>query len=323
MSASSFTRKSLRVTFTLSNGATFQGSGSTDDAAPNTLKLAGLRTLAHISAQGAPAFPQADLIIYGMSQSDMNALSSLTFKPTTIQRNTVVIEADSGNGSGFSSVFAGQIVTAFTDYLGTPEVALRVTAQMGFFDQVNPATPTSYPQATPWATIISNIAAKMGYAFENNGVNTSAAGPSYYPGTLTEQLRDAVAAAGVDQWMEGGPRGGAIVQTVAICPKGSPRDVPSFTLSPESGLLSYPVVDSRGFIKAKAFYNPAFRFGGPLSITGSAVIIDPQAQKTINSRADGKWMIGQMSHSLEAEKFDGLWETNMLLYPPGQEPPQQ
>lgn len=321
--SNSFSQKQIRLTFTLSNGSTFQGATTVSGQPANVLKLLGLRTLAHISAQGAPAFPQCDLIVFGMSQSDMAALSSLTFKPTGIQRNTVVVEADSGDGRGFSTVFAGQIVTAYTDYVGVPEVALRLTAQMGYFDQINPATPTSYTGSTPVATIISNIAAKMGYAFENNGVTTVLPRPQYFPGTLTEQLRDAVAAAGIDQYMEGGPRGGSIVQTVAICPKGATRNVPTYNLSPSTGLVGYPTVDSRGYVRARALYNPAFRFGGPLTISGSVVVLDELANRVINSRANGNWLIGQLSHSLDAFKFDGQWFSDMLLYPPGQEPPQQ
>lgn len=322
----SFTQKQLRVSFTLSNGATFSGA-ATDGGTnpPNVLTLVGLRMLAHITAQGAPAWPQADFAIFGMSQSDMAAMSSLTFKPTGLNRNTVVMEANSGDGSGFSTVFAGQIVTAFTDYSGAPDVCLRISAQMGYFDQVNPATPTSFrADSTPVSTIVSTIAAKMGYAFENNGVTTALSGPQYFPGTLAEQLRDAVAHAGVDTYIEGGPRGGSIVQTVAICPKGAPRNVPTFNLSPATGLAGYPVVDSRGYIRARSLYNPAFRFGGPLRISGSDVVIDQGvAVQTLNSRADGAWMIGQMTHSLDAYKFDGLWHSDLLLYPPNQSPPQQ
>lgn len=313
----SFAQKLLRVTFTLSNNAVFPG----DPAQPkNQLKLTGLRCIANISCQGAPAFPTADLAIFGMAQSDMNALSALTFEVTGVTRNTVQIEADSGDGGGFTTVYAGQIVSANIVYPpGSPDVYLHVSGQMAYFDQINPATATSYTGPTPVATIISAIAAKMGFAFENNGVNTIMPGAPYFPGTLAEQLRDAVAHAGIDQYMESG----ATVQTLAICPKGFARGVPTFNLSPQSGLQGYPAVDSRGYIRARAYYNRAFRFGGPLQISGSDVVIDPNAPQTLNSRANGSWMIGQMNHGLDALKFDGNWFTDLLLYPPGREPPQQ
>jgi hypothetical protein len=313
---SSYAQKLLRVKFTLSNGATFS-AGSPGDP-PNQLTLVGLRTTAQILCQGAPSFPQCDLAVYGMAQSDMNALSALTFEVTGVNRNTVQVDASSDGGVSYSTVYAGQIVTAHVEY-NPPEASLRVTAQMAFFDQINPATPTSYTDSVPVATVVSAIAAKMGFAFENNGVSTVLNGPQYFPGVLTEQLRDATAAAGIDWYMESG----ALVQTLAICPKGTARKTPTFNLSPASGLLSYPPIDSRGYIRPKALYNPAFRFGGPITISGSDVVIDPNAPSTLNSRANGNWMIGAMSHHLEALKFEGEWFSHLLLYPPGQEPPQE
>lgn len=313
---SSFAPKLLRVTFTLTNGSTFPAAMPGQPA--NVLTLVGLRTTASILCKGAPAFPQCDLSIFGMAQADMNALSALTFEVTGISRNTMLIEASSDGGTSFSTVYAGQIVSAHIEY-NPPEAALRVSAQIAFFDQINPATPTSYPGSTDVATIVSNIAAKMGFAFENNGVTAQTGTSAYYPGVLTEQLRDVTSHYGIDWYMETG----ASVQTLAICPKGSPRGTPTFNLAPQSGLVGYPNVDSRGYINAKALYNPNFRFGGPLTISGSDVVIDPNAPKTLNARANGNWMIGQMSHRLEALKFEGEWHSYLLLYPPGQEPPQQ
>lgn len=313
---SSFAQKLLRVKFTLSNGSTFVAGLPGDP--PNQLTLVGLRTTAQILCKGAPAFPECDLTIFGMAQADMNALTSLTFEVTGVTRNTVQIDASSDGGVSFSTVYAGQITAAHIQY-NPPEASLRVLAQMAFFDQINPATPTSYPQSTDVATIVSAIAAKMGFAFENNGVTTQTGEATYYPGVLTEQLRDVVSHYGIDQYMESS----AAVETLAICPKGAARKLPTFNLSPQSGLVGYPSVDSRGYIHARAFYNPAFRFGGPIIVSGSDVVIDPNAPATLNSRANGNWMIGQMSHTLEALKFDGTWFSDLLLYPPGKEPPQQ
>lgn len=325
---SSFKGKGLRIKFTLSNNSVFPGGPP--GQASNVLTLTGLRVVAQISAQGAPAFPTCECAIYGMYQSDMNAVTSLTQQVTGIQRNTMQIDAnpDTSNANGWSTVWVGQIVTAGIDYSGAPDVCLRVTGQISFFDAINPATPTSYPDSTAVATIASTIAGKLGFAFENNGVTTVLPGPQYFPGTLTEQLRDLESRAGIDRYMEGG----AVVQTLAICPKGSPRkNLPPFTLTPQNGLQGYSPVDSRGYIRVTSIYNPAFRFGGPLTIAGSDVIVDTQTATPsglikgtlLNARANGLWMIGQMGHRLESAKFEGAWFTDMLLYPPNSEPPQQ
>jgi len=325
----SFAQKLLRVKFTLSNGATFPAGLPGDP--PNQLTLTGLKTTAVINSAGFPAFPTCDIKIYGMAQSDMNTISALAFEVTGVSPNTVQIDASSDGGVSFSTVHAGQIVFANIAY-NPPEAYLQVSGQMGFFNQLNPATPTSYTESVAVATVMSTIAAKMNLGFENNGVTTQTGRPVYYPGVLTEQLRDVAAHYGVDAYMESSATGKPVVpgskvnslQTLAICPKGAPRGTPAFNLSPQSGLVGYPTTDSRGYIRATALYNPNFRFGGPLTISGSDVVIDLNlnTSKTLNSRANGSWMIGQMVHRLDAVKFDGAWFTDLLLYAPSQSPPQ-
>lgn len=332
LSPNSYSEKKLRVSFTLANGTVFAGTNK-----PNQLVLSGLRMTAQINCSGAPAFPTCELAIWGMNLSDMNALSSLTLEVTGITRNTVLIEADSGDGAGYAAVYAGQIVSSIIDYSARPSVPLRVSCQVLFFDLVNPVQATSYTGDVAIATVISNLAAQLGCAFENNGVTGNLSGAPYFPGTLADQLREAAEQAGVDIYQEPGATGAipgitstdasnTPTVTIAICPKGAPRNLPNtFTLSPANGLNGYPSVDSRGNLRVRSLYNRAFRFGGPLKIAGSNVVIEGSGKDigTLNSRANGDWMISTMSHTLEALKFDGAWFTDMLLIPPLQSPAQQ
>jgi hypothetical protein len=274
-----------------------------------------------------------------MRQADMNALSALTLLVTGISRNTVQVEANSGVGGAWTTVFAGQIVSAFIDYSGIPDVVMRITGQYLYYDMLAPADPTSYTGSTPVSTIVSTIAGRLGCFFENNGV-TAVLDTPYHGGSNVQQLRDVIAQAGVDLYIEPGvgqqnaadqnaPTAG---QTLAICNKGQVRKgLPSFNLSRSSGLVGYPVPDSRGYLNVKALYNPAFRFGGPLQISGSDVVLDG-VQKSTNgfingtlllAQANGNWMIAQLRNVLEARKYEGQWFSYMLLFPPGVEPPQQ
>lgn len=290
-----FTKKDLRFTFILSNNAIFAGTNN------NTLKVNGLRASAMIRGSGLPAFPEADLTVFGLKQDDMNALTGLQFQPLAMQRNTVLVEADSGQG--FSTVFSGQIITSGPDYDGIPAVPLKVQARMLGFESLNPATPTSYTGSASVANIINSIASKMGYAsVENNGVNVNLSNP-YFGGTLADQLRAVASQAGIDVYLEG--------NVLAICPKGAPRQHQTFVLSPQSGLVGYPKLDyARGYVNVKALYNPAFRFGGPITVQGSDVPM-----------ANGSWVIGTITHNLEASTPSGAWFSNMLLYPPNSLPP--
>jgi hypothetical protein len=317
---SSFTRKQLRVTFTLTNNnAQFNGGG-------NVLTMTGLRMLATIKGTAMPAFPEATLKVWGMAQADMNSLAIVQVqggKPD-YSRNTVLIEANSG--SGWSVAFAGQIVNAGPDYDAVPAVCLSVQAITGGFDLLNPAQPTSYSGAADVATIVSNIAAKLGVAFQNDGVAASLSNP-YFSGTLSEQLRRVCQQANIDAaWEDTGGQftdaTGDATPTglIVITPKGVARQVDTIVLSPQTGLVGYPKVLGNGYLNARSLYNPQFRTLAPVTIQGSDVVIDPNLPKTLNSLADGSWVVGPLTNTLSAEMPNGPWFTDMLLYPPGAVP---
>ena len=300
--SNSYAAKRLRVTFTLSNGAVFEGSNG-----GNVLVLDGLRTIAMIRGSGFPAWPEADLAIYGMKQNDMNALTSLAFSLEQVTRNGVQIEANGGNG--FSTAFNGQVVSAFTDYSGAPEVCLRVQCRALYLESLQSSPAVSYTGATDAATMLQNICAKIGYQFENNGVTAQLSNP-YCAGTVGDQIKQIVDAIGAQLFIEN--------NVLSIAPKGVARSVPSFTLTPQSGLVGYPVPEARGYINVRALYNPSYRFGGPITISGSDVVIDANNKsQQFNARADGNWYVGAISHILEAQKFGGAWFTDMLLQPLG------
>lgn len=290
-----FTVKDLRFTFTLSNNAVFRYPDNS-----NVLQVQGLRDTAILKGAGLPAFPEAELTIYGLTQSDMNALTSLQFQPSAMQRNSVLVEADNGDGQGFSAVFAGQIITAGPEYTGIPHVPLKVHARILGFESLNPATATSYTGTTNVVDIVRTIAVKMGKTVENNGVTATLTNP-YFSGTLADQLRAVKQQSGIQIFPEFDEK------VIAIAPPGVARsNQPVFTLSPTSGLVGYPRLDyQRGFVWVKALYNPAFRFGGPIVVKDSTVPL-----------ANGSWVIGTITHTLEAQTYNGQWFSDMLLYPP-------
>lgn len=311
----------LRVTFTLTNNnAIFPGDPG---KASNVLTLTGLRMSAVIKGAAMPAFPEATLRIWGMGQADMNALAIVPVqggKPE-YSFNTVLIEANAGNG--WVAVFAGQIVNAGPDYDAAPAVCLMVQAITGGFDLLNPAQPTSYPGVAAVSTIMSNIAQKMGVAFQNDGVTGTLTG-SYYSGTLSEQLRRVADAAQIDVSWEGQSLTGSTAPSglLTITPRGVARSIQTTVISPppKGGLVGYPKVLGNGYLNVRALFDPGYRTLGPVMIQGSDVVIDPNLPKTLNSLADGSWIIGPLTNMLDCNRPGGAWFTDMLLYPPGQIP---
>lgn len=299
----------MRVTFTLNNSkAVFAGTNK------NVLTLTGLRMRAIIKGAGIPAFPEATLKIYGMAQADMNALAVVVVdggKPGYFQ-NSVLIEANSsGTPTGWSTVFAGQIMTAGPDYDAAPNVCLDVSAITGGFDLLNPAQPTSYPGVATVDSIVSTIAQKLGTAYQNSGV-TGTLTKQYLAGTLTNQLKKVAAAANIDvTWDQN-------QNLIIISPKGIAANIQRFTLSPSSGLVGYPKVLGNGYIQVRSFYNPAFRTKAPLTIVDSDVVVDtsPGFSKDLNSAANGDWIIGPLTNTIDQLEPNANWFTDMTCYPP-------
>lgn len=310
MPASSYTVKNLRVTFTLTgSNAVFPGTTA------NRLEVSGLRMSAVIKGSGRPAFPEASLRIYGLAQQDMNALAIVPVqggKPE-YSFNTVQVEADSGNG--FTFIFSGQILQAGPDYSNAPDVCLFVHAQSAGFDQLTAANPTAYPGVANVADIVANLASKMSMAFENDGVTGTLTG-RYYSGTLTDQLRDVCQDANINFAIEN-------QNLLVISPAGVARtNIQAWVLTPTSGLVGYPEVLGNGYLNVRSEFNPAFRQNGPVTIKGSDVVIDPALPKTLNTLADGDWIIGPLTHLLECQKPGGAWFTDMRLWPPDSVPAQ-
>lgn len=305
---SSYSIKNLRVTFTLTNNnAVFPGTKA------NQLTVTGLRMSAVIKGSGLPAFPEASIRIWGMAQQDMNALAIVPVqggKPE-FSFNTMQIEADGGNG--FTFIFSGQIFQAGPDYSNSPEVCLFAHAQSAGFDQLTAANPTAYPGAANVADIVGNLASKMSMAFENDGV-TGTLTNSYYSGTLSSQLRKVCQDAGIYAAVEN-------QNLLVISPAGvARRNVDKWVLTPASGLVGYPEVLGNGYLNVRSIFNPAYRQNGPITIKGSDVVIDPALPKTLNTLADGDWIIGPLTHTLECQKPGGAWFTDMKLYPPNSAP---
>jgi hypothetical protein len=280
----SFTRKQLRVTFILAGNVVFQGTNS------NTLILSGLRCIVNVKCAGAFQYSTASVQVFGMRQSDMNALTMLGWQRDAVQRNRIIIEAN--DGSGWLNVFSGTIYEAGPDYSCPPDALLRVEANSLFVESLIPATPSSYPGTVDVATIVSNIAAAMSRTFENNGVDVQLHSP-YLPNTLPEQLRTVCEQAGIDFYDDS--TGGIL----AITPRGQPRRTPLVHINPSSGLITQPTVDAAG-IQLVTLYNPGYRFGGPVSIENTNI-----------PKANGKWFIYALDHCLESEMPGGSWISHL------------
>jgi len=285
MSTSFQNKKALRFLITL-------GTGKFGSSSNNQITLQGFRATVDIDKAGGTQMGTLKAQIFGVSQSDMNSVTTLQWKPKSFIPNTVRVYAI--DGAQETLVFTGNIVNAWGNYQNMPDVFLMIQAQAAYFNQLAPVTPTSFnaPVDIPTAfqTIIgkmnANTSADSSLTFENNGVSGPAPANLYLANTALEQVKTLATAAGVWMYIEDG--------ILAITPAYQPRSKPVPVLSKDSGLVSYPTFDGVG-VNFETYFNPAVIFGGSIQIDSSI----PQAA--------GVWIVTSVSHLLDSEKPGGRW----------------
>jgi hypothetical protein len=277
MSDNSFTnKKELRFVFTLAIPGT-------------TIIIDGLRAIVEIEKGGGNQMGTLHTQIYGVSQSDMNSITTLTYDPVNITKNTIQVFAIDGDQE--TMVFQGDIRQAWGDYRSMPDVFLMVEAFTNVINKLTPATPTSYKGSVSVVNAMNDLANAMGLTFENNGVSTQMAKVAL-SGTLHDQAMSLAQAAGIDIYIDD--------KILAICPRNMPRQFNTMALiSPTTGLIGYPTFDAFGVV-LKTLFNPAIMFGGHIQVVSSL------------PRACGKFFVSSIDHWLESEKPGGRWESTVI-----------
>jgi hypothetical protein len=276
MTSSFQNKKALRFVITLGTGSF--GSGSN-----NQITLQGYRAVCDIDKAGGMMMGTLRAQIFGVSQSDMNSITTLQWKPRAFIPNTVQVYAIDGTAQ--TLIFSGNIVNAWGNYQNMPDVYLMIQAQAAYFAQVSSTAPLSFKGSIDVATAMSQIASSVGLNFENNGVNLSLSN-QYLPNTALEQAKALAKAAGIDLYIDDG--------VLAITPANRPRSKPIPMISSQTGMTGYPTFDGVG-VNFQIEFNPSVIFGGSIQVV------------TTIPKAAGIWIVTSVAHKLESEKPGGAW----------------
>lgn len=298
----SFTQKLIEITVQLApdpktgQPIKFAGTGS------DTLTLSGFRTSVRIDNSGAPAGSNCHVVVYGMNPNVMNQLSTLGQIFNSVQRNSISISA--GDTGGLSPVYSGTIVWAFPDYSAAPNVGFHFVCQTGQINAVLPVPASSFPQSTDVATIMAGLARQFPCGFENSGVTVQMP-PSYFAGTIMDQIRAAAQAAHINAEIVPSSTGQTVL---AIWPIGGSRTqltaIP--LVSKATGMILAPSFAPNGFMLLRNLFNPQISFGGRIQVMSDVV---PQANR--------RWVVQRMSLALDSLVPKGKWEQSLLNYPDG------
>lgn len=275
-----FNRKRIRLTLKL-NG---KDEVFTSDN-KNKLSAVGLRISAEVSfGYGSPA-PYARVRVYGLPQATMNKLITAKFQQVKTLRTLITIEAAEGEGD-FAQVFSGGIFMALPEYSEAPNVSIVIEAISAVFESKLPTPAESYEGSHSVAEIISGICKRIGFSFESNNVNAMVDNP-YLTGSDLEKIRWLCVNNDLDLYLGN--------NSVAIAPKGAPRNIKIAVISPDTGLIGYPVITNIG-ATFKCLYDPSIQFGTLVRVKGSQIEL-----------CNGEWRVYGLRAQLETEMDSARW----------------
>lgn len=284
----SLIRKVIEVRITLGTGLFGAQKG-------NTKIIRELRTDCDIEKNGHPSKNMLKLKIYGMKREVMDLLTATPFGPKKVRKDHIqVLAGDTARCEDV--IFEGEISAAWASYQQPPNLYFRVEALAGYYHAIAPSTPRSYQGSVDVASVMKDLAAEMGYSFENWGVDTKLSDP-YLPGPAWSQAAQLAEAANIEFGIDDGvlficKRRAPRVKINPLAPNESSRTAP--LISKDTGMISYPVFGKKG-IKVETLFNPAIKFGGIVKVESSI------------AQANYTWKVDQLHTHLQSETPGGKW----------------
>lgn len=249
----------------------------------------GLRVSCVLAFGNGAIMPTAQVRIFGLPMEKIDKVTRIHWNTEESLRDLIKIEI--GNmGEKLRVAFQGAIAFAYPDLKASPDVALVVEAQTGLFENLKPAPPYTAPEGEKLQDIIEIICKRMGYNFENNGVNKTLGEVALF-GSDLDKIKQLCTDNGVDYSTEHG--------LISISPKGQPRKISKLIISPHSGLLGYPTPNKRG-VTFTCLYDAMIRLHAPIEIKDSLI-----------KRCNGEWRIIGAKAFIESNVPNGLWSMDV------------
>ena len=274
-------RKQIKVTITLSG----KEESFTDDANQNRLSSTGFRVMCDISYGFGAVMPTAQIRIYGLAMETMNKLFRVQWNTLGLLMNMVKIEVGE-QGKPLIKEFEGNITFATIDFSNAPDVALVIQSQGAALDYLRPESDISYKGEVDIADIVKEICDGIGYQFDNNGVSVKAQNVEV-GGTAIGKIISLSERYSFDLYID--------QNSVSITKKGGARNLKIPVITPETGLIGYPVPDTRG-VSFRCLYDPMIKFGGICKIQDSVVTV-----------CNRDWRVYGLYKSLESNVPNGNW----------------
>lgn len=269
-----YKKRTLKFQFTLKEG-------SFDESGNNILTIDNIKAEIEIGAYGGITGTTLEARVYGLSIDNMALLSYKGIQLNGAKQNMMKVWADD------RPVFFGSITNCFADLNQMPDAPLIISAFSTGFDQSITAAPFSKEGVASVNEIITTIAASIGYTVVNNGVLAKIENP-YFEGNPIAQIQQCAHAAGIEIDFRLGaiyiwPQGGSIDDTIPL-------------ISPQHGLIGYPVFSNYG-INFQCQYSDLILRGRKIQL------------ETSLPNGSGVYTVQSAVHHLSTWSEGGPWST--------------
>lgn len=270
-----YSNKSLRFEFE-------NYSGAFDDKGNTKLSLSNVKAMCKISFMGNIGGFQAEATIYGLGIDLTAAISAKGIGPYTNQLAHIGMDIYADE----TLVFSGQIFSAYANMNSVPDVGLIVSAVAGGDIMRATAKPFSIEGSQPYKDILSSLCKANGYNFIPVGIDGIVGGNVSLFGSPMEQIRYACEAARLSVAVNG--------KTVTVWKPGTKVDDVIPEVSPERGLIGYPVFTPSG-LTFQTQFSTYLSQGRYVKLTTSL------------PHASGIYQMFAVDHFLSAWVKDGPW----------------
>lgn len=277
-----YSKRSLRFEFV-------NETSSFDESGNNTISISEARATVSFQSAGNLFGTQLNVSIFGLGIEMLAALSSKAMGLFGSDTERISMKVFVGE----TAIFAGYMTSSIANMNAIPNAALMITATANADLQNKPASPFSFNGATPVPDIINAICNAAGYKAYITGLDGLVVTNPHYEGSIFTQLESLCN--DVNVAMSVAP------PSISFWPQDSTRDDVMPLISPEYGLIGYPIFSNGGLMFQTQF--------STLLTTGRNVQIE-----TSLPHASGVYKLTSVNHELSSWVNDGPWHSICIAY---------
>lgn len=277
-----YSKRSLRFEFV-------NETSSFDESGNNTISISEARAMVSFQSAGNLFGTQINVSIFGLGIEMLAALSSKAMGLFGSDTERISMKVFVGE----TAIFAGYMTSSIANMNAIPNAALMITATANADLQNKPASPFSFNGATPVPDIINAICNAAGYKAYITGLDGLVVTNPHYEGSIFTQLESLCN--DVNVAMSVAP------PSISFWPQDSTRDDVMPFISPEYGLIGYPIFSNGGLMFQTQF--------STLLTTGRNVQIE-----TSLPHASGVYKLTSVNHELSSWVNDGPWHSICIAY---------